>query len=113
MTVRLTLPLQTKNPTNNRQHWRVVWKRSKGERGTACMLVRAKLNGTALPACVRHTRISAGTLDDDNLRGALKAVRDGVADALGVADNDPRLTFVYGQGKCKRGEFGVRVEIGL
>ena len=64
-----------------------------------------------LPAVVTLTRYSAGTLDDDNLRGALKAVRDGIADALGVPDNDPRIYFAYGQASSPRGSYAVHVRI--
>jgi hypothetical protein len=39
---------------------------------------------------------SAG-LDSDNLAGALKAVRDGVADWLGIDDRDPRVAWVCDQ----------------
>lgn len=39
---------------------------------------------------IRVTRISAGTLDDDNLVGACKPVLDGIAKAFGVNDK----TFV-------------------
>lgn len=55
----------------------------------------------SLPCVVRLTRLSPGTLDDDNLRGALKAVRDGVADRLGVDDRDPRVTWEYAQERFK------------
>jgi hypothetical protein len=50
-------------------------------------------------------------LDDDNLQGALKSVRDGVADAYGIPDNDSRITWRYSQERCGRGVFGVRVTI--
>lgn len=34
-------------------------------------------------------------LDDDNLRRGFKHIRDGVADAFGIRDDDPRITFTY------------------
>ena len=43
------------------------------------------------------TRYAAKLLDDDGLRRGFKHIRDGVADAFAVADNDPRLTFEYSQ----------------
>jgi hypothetical protein len=64
-----------------------------------------------LPCVVTLTRISAGTLDDDNNVGALKHCRDGIADAYQLPDNDPRFTWNYAQEKCPRGKFGVRIEI--
>ena len=47
----------------------------------------------------------------DNLQSALKGVRDGCADALGVKDNDPRVVWEYGQEPIKRGGYGVIVEV--
>lgn len=58
------------------------------------------------------TRISARKLDDDNLRGALKAVRDGVADALGFSDDsNGALTWSYAQQKGRPGEQAVRIDV--
>ena len=47
----------------------------------------------------------------DNLAAALKHVRDGVADALGMDDGDPRLVWLYGQRRGRPGEYAVLVEI--
>jgi hypothetical protein len=114
--ISVNLPLRTKNPTNNREHWRTVHTRSKKERGTAYMLVKSKLNAAPLfyPPYIqiRLTRLSSGELDDDNLRAALKSVRDGVADAFGMDDaKNSKLKFEYAQEKCKRGAYCVRIEI--
>lgn len=106
MTV-LMLPLKTVSESNMREHWAAKASRVKRQRQVARVMTKA----SALPATVTLTRYSAGTLDDDNLRGALKAVRDGIADAFGVPDNDPRIRFAYAQAKAKRGEFGVQVRI--
>lgn len=93
---------------NMREHWRKRAKRVKGERTVSKMAVMA--NGMPeLPVEVTMTRLSSGRLDDDNLQGAFKAVRDGIADAYGIPDNDPRLVWLYGQEKCRRGDFGVRI----
>lgn len=89
----VTLPAGTVSESNRRDHWRVRAKRAKRQRQlarTLCPLV-------PLPATVRLVRLSPSALDDDNLRGALKAVRDGVADRLGVDDRDPRVTWEYAQ----------------
>lgn len=105
--VEFTVPVRTVSEANGRDHWRVKAKRTKQHRRWAAALCPRH----ALPCVVTMTRLSAGELDDDNLRSALKAVRDGIADALGVDDRDPRVRWEYGQAKCKRGEFGVRVTI--
>jgi len=65
------------------------------------------------PWWVRLVRVSPGTceLDDDNLRGSLKAVRDGVADRLHVDDGDKHaVRFLYAQ---ERGPWAVRIEFHL
>lgn len=61
---------------------------------------------------VRLIRISAGVLDDDGLRGALKAVRDEVAAWLGV-DDGPRapVRFAYAQQKGPAKVYAIRIEI--
>lgn len=106
--VEVVLPIKTINPLNGSHgHWRVTSARRKRERGLAAMLVPAH----SLPCVVTLTRLSSGTLDDDNVRAALKSVRDGIADKLGVADNDPRIQWRYAQEKTKRGVYGVRVRI--
>lgn len=56
-----------------------------------------------LPVTVTIVRIAPRALDDDNLAYAAKAIRDGVADALGVRDNDPRVSWRYAQEKPARG----------
>lgn len=101
------VPLRTKGPNGGHEHWRVLHRRRKHERKLAWLLCP----DASLPCVVTLTRLSAGTLDDDNLRGALKAIRDGVADRLGVDDADPRLRFEYAQERCGRGHYGVRVDI--
>lgn len=50
-------------------------------------------------------------LDDDNLRSALKAVRDGVALALGVDDGDRRLVWHYAEKRAPRGVYFVTVAL--
>lgn len=107
---RIPIPVKTGNGLNNRGNWRVAAARAKRERETACMLTPKTL-AERLPVVVTMTRKSAGVLDDDNLQGSLKHIRDGIADAFGVPDNDPRITWRYAQQKCKRGDFGVGVEI--
>jgi hypothetical protein len=69
-----------------------------------------------LPLTITLTRVSAGTLDGDNLQHALKFCRDGVADWLALAygkgsDEQPGLTWAYAQAKGGRGEYAVEVTI--
>lgn len=67
-----------------------------------------------MTATVRLTRVapSNGLDPHDGLRTALKAFVDGVADALGLAnDRDPRVTWEYGQRRGLFGEHAVEVAI--
>lgn len=57
---------------------------------------------------VRLVRVAPRQLDSDNAASAAKSVRDGVADALGVDDRDPRVVWLVDQ---ERGQARVRVEL--
>lgn len=57
------------------------------------------------------TRIAPRKLDSDNLAGSAKAVRDGIADWLGLDDGDERLDWQYAQRKGESGEYGVEVQV--
>lgn len=96
---------------NTREHFRVTAKRKAYQRG----LVSAYFNfrsRPALPVTVTLTRMSPGTLDEhDNLPSAFKHIVDQLAAWLGVDDADERVTWKYAQSKCKRGDFGVIVEV--
>jgi hypothetical protein len=101
------LPIKTVGGLNAREHHLKRARRVKRERFTA----RLMTPDHPLPCIVTITRLSPGILDDDNLQGAAKAIRDGIADRLGIDDRDPRVQWRYAQAKCKRGEFGVRIEL--
>mgnify|MGYP001586779957 CR=1 FL=1 len=83
---------------------------------TAALLVTrshvlASLGGLRWPLLVDLVRVGPRRLDDDNLAGALKHIRDGVAAALGVDDGDTaRVTWRYGQ-RQDRQAVGVEVTI--
>lgn len=100
-----TLPLRIKSAANLREHWAVRAKRVKCERMAALALSIT----LPLPVVVALTRIAPRPLDDDNMIGGFKGLRDGIADRLGIADNDPRVRWAYGQEKGQ--EYAVRVEV--
>ena len=102
------LPIATVSEANQRQHWAEKARRAKSQRQQAYYLTGA-LKALLLPATISLTRISPRALDDDNLRGALKAVRDGIADRLGINDRDPRVKWEYGQERGRAKQQGVRV----
>lgn len=63
-------------------------------------------------------RIGPRRLDDDNLAGAFKPVRDGIADALRLDDGSERIAWRYEQRPAvsslevdTRGGYGIEIEI--
>lgn len=50
-------------------------------------------------------------MDGDGLQAALKHARDGVADRYGVADADPRITWIYDQVRTKPKDHWVRITV--
>lgn len=113
--MRVEIPIKTVSVMNVREHWSARAKRAKGHRATThAMLLGSRRPDLGLPpycATVTLTRIGSRTLDGDNLQSALKACRDGIADWLRVDDADARVSWCYSQQKCKRGQFGVIVEV--
>jgi hypothetical protein len=97
----VTYACRTVSEANRREHWAPRAKRTKAHREAAMLVTRSRLL-CPLPIVVTLTRIAPRALDDDNLRGALKATRDGVADAFGVDDRDPRVVWQYGQRKGRQ-----------
>lgn len=72
---------------NQRMNWQKRHRITKGQRE----LVFAAMVGRDIPdppVVVTLTRCGPRTLDDDNLRGAFKAIRDQIAEELGIDDGD-------------------------
>ncbi|HEV57524.1 MAG TPA: hypothetical protein ENN87_08500 [Phycisphaerales bacterium] len=118
--MQVRLDIRTWSEPNLRGHWARRARRAHQQRQTSRTLVRAAL--TALPPAqgvldgrrritVRLTRLGPRRLDSDNLAAALKHVRDGVADAMGLDDGDERLRWLYDQRKAGPDEYAVLVEI--
>ena len=108
-TVRMPLKTESTNCLLGMHHFARA-KLTKMHRTEAWKCMRSTGSVTVSePLLVTLTRESAGILDDDNLRGAIKAIRDGVADWLGVPDNDPRVTWAYAQRTVPRKQYAVEV----
>lgn len=111
------VPLRLGAGLNGREHWRARSTRVKRERAVTDAVLRSRdvarerLAGcVALPGPVRIVRVSPGNgMDDDNVAGACKAVRDAIAKWAGVDDGDPRWDWRYGQ---RRGEWSVEIRFG-
>lgn len=106
----LVVPMRTIPGMNTREHFRVRVKRVRAEKEVIAWEL-AKLDKPAIPCSVLLTRYAPSNgLDDDNLTGALKSVRDAVATWLGV-DDAKRETVRYRYSQA-RGAWGVGIEFG-
>lgn len=112
--MRIDLPIRTWSEPNVRAHWAKRARRAREQRKVARTCVRVACASRGIPSpplTITLMRLASRRLDSDNLAAALKAVRDGVADALEIDDGDERLTWRYAQEKLPRGRYAVRVEI--
>jgi hypothetical protein len=110
----VTVPVRTRSETNMREHHMARHRRRKTVRVTVGLVVRGALQGAGVsgPLEVVMTRCAPSNgLDGDNLVSSLKSVRDGVADALGIDDRDPRVTWRCEQRRAKRGDWSVEIRI--
>lgn len=100
--------LRTVPGMNVREHPMARHRRVKAEKEAVAWMLMGKTK-PALPCAVTLTRLAPSNgLDDDNLTGALKGVRDAVAAWLGVDDRD-RATVRYAY-EQQRAPWGVRIE---
>jgi hypothetical protein len=113
--IETTVPVKIESSLNLREHWRVKANRNTSHRAAAFIALRQacpKFNPAILPCEVTLTRIAPRELDDDNLAGGFKSVRDGVADWLGVDDGDKEtVRWHYRQQKGKPREYSATVVI--
>lgn len=119
--ISLTIPIRLTNPLNSSQGLTRgaamgAARKRKNDRGVVRCVIGFKLG--ALPAGyaskfdrVRIVRIGPGTMDDDGLAAACKSVRDGIADALGINDRQPKGFWDYAQEKQGKGVYAVRIEL--
>lgn len=104
------IPMRTIPGMNTREHFRTRIKRVSAEKECVAWELH-RMQKPALPCSCLLTRSAPSKgLDDDNLAGALKSVRDAVATWLGV-DDGKRETVRYRYGQL-RGPWGVRIEFG-
>ena len=83
----ILIPTRTSPGMNSREHYMARARRVKSEKAVVAWQLAALKEKPALPCAVTLTRFAPSNgLDDDNLRGAMKSVRDAVADWLGVDD---------------------------
>lgn len=110
LVISVELPIRIVSVANLRECWQAKARRTKAHR-TAVQWACGWLIRHPMPCRVILTRIAPRDLDSDNLQSAFKATRDGVADMLGVKDNDPRVTWEYTQERGKPKEYAARIAI--
>ena len=110
---RVMCGIRTVSAANAREHWAVKAKRNKTER-TAIRAYFAtcppSLRSTDAPLVVSLCRFGKRLLDDDNLAGSFKAIRDEVAASLG-RDDGPKagIRWVYSQQTAK--DYWIEIEV--
>jgi hypothetical protein len=110
----VTLPLRLVSQLNAREHWAKRHKRETEHRKLAMMLVAMAMKAyrPAGPWRVVITRIAPRPFDGDNMQGAAKGVRDGVADAFGIDDKDGgQVWWGYDQRRGKPREYAVTITV--
>lgn len=112
------IPLRTVSENNQREHWATKAKRVAAHRNSTKIVVgMSLLKFRNVPqywsgfTVIQLTRHSPRALDGDNLNGALKAVRDGVTDALKFGDDreSTKLAWLYDQRQAKDHEVLVSI----
>lgn len=105
----VTFEAPTKGEANERSFWGANKRKKKQDAELELALFGAPIPSG--PWCVRMVRLAPGVgLDDDNLGGAFKRIRDRLAQWLGVDDRNPVVAFVPAQEK-RRGPIGLRIEV--
>jgi hypothetical protein len=115
MVIEFTAPVRIESEANTRCHWAARKKRFDEQR----MVTRCAMRNCGTHpgfvigrnATVTLTRVGPRRLDDDNLAGGFKAVRDEIARILNVDDGDPRVTWRYEQERGAPKQYAIRVKI--
>lgn len=113
------IPVKTVSEINKTsEHWSAKHRRHKAQRLHTWNAFRQAVKvPLILPCVITMTRIAPRRLDDDNLRTALKTIRDQLAAMIvddyrpGRADSDDRIKWQYAQEKGKPKEYTVKIQI--
>lgn len=106
-------PCDVPSTANMRLHWAKKAQIIKKQRSKTLMFCRAYAPRLQPPLAITLVRCAPRPIrDGDNLHYAFKAIRDGVADFLGIDDKDtPLLTWRYAQETSKTPVVVVRFEV--
>ncbi len=109
ITLIVDLPIVVKSEANIRNGARAKMARTKQSRETVAAAMPKGLK-FGYPVFVTLTRLGSKRLDSDNLATAFKAVRDGIADWLGVDDGDEsKVRWIYNQKPSYTA--GIRIQV--
>lgn len=103
------VPIVTVSETNMREPWQSRHRRRKKQRDAVRLIVPRFERWERVE--VTLIRVAPRALDSDNLQGAMKAVRDGVSDRLGVDDGHPNIEWRYSQRRGNPKEYGVVIVV--
>jgi hypothetical protein len=95
---------------NARGHWRVLAEKARAQRVLGASLAAQLDDLLQPPFRVTFTRIAPRMLDDDNLAGAFKSVRDGFA-AFFTVDDGPDGPISWSYAQVKSNEYAIRVDV--
>lgn len=111
-TATIEIPMRLGAALNARVHWTARAKRAKTERAIVGAALRHGCPGWPTPSTCTLVRVAPRALDDDNLAGAFKSIRDEVAYFWGV-DDGPKgpIAWRYGQRKGASKQYGIEINL--
>lgn len=106
------LEVRTASESNERGFFKALGRKKRQDQALVDVLTEELVTQPipAGPWCVRFTRLAPSRLDDDNLAGAFKRLRDMLALVIGIDDGAPAIAFCVAQER-RKGPQGVRVEV--
>jgi len=96
---------------NMRLHWAAKARLVKSQRQKTFNVLASVAAPPAPPCTIVLTRVAPRALDGDNLQSGFKAVRDGVADWLGVDDGSKLVEWQYKQRSSSVKVYKVEIEV--
>jgi len=109
--IEVEVDMKVVSVANVRMHWAVKAKLAKDHRRKAYSALCAVAAPPVPPCTIVLTRVAPRALDGDNLQSGFKAVRDGVADWLGLDDGHQLLDWQYRQRSGEAKQYKVEIEV--